>query len=919
MTDVDWGAHIRPRLASLQFSPTRENEIVDELSQHLDDRWRELVAGGASPERAEALALAEFSDRETLTRRLAPLRQAQTTATPTPGAPTGSWLTDLWQDLGYAARMLRRQPGFSCVAVAVLAIGLGASTTVFSVVHDVLLRPLPFEKPHELVAIREGFRGVRDDPTSGASPPDFLAFRQRQRSYTDVAAYKSVSFEVSGPGEPEQLPAARVAAALFSVLGRQPMLGRGFTEAEEQGAAQIVVLGWGLWQRRFHADPSVVGKTIRLDRRPWTIVGVLPRTFEFPLRGPEHNAEPADLLVPLGLTVEQRTNYGSNFTFGLVARLKPGVSLEAARAEASALVPDIEARYPADMRTPGSTIRLAFTVASLKTHVVGEVTPVLLILFGAVLLVLLAACADLGGLLLTRAATRANELAVRAALGAGRGRLVRQLLTESLLIALAGAAIGLGLASAMTRTIATQAVDYLPRAAEIGLDATAVAGMSALTLLTAIVFGLAPALWATRVHGAAPTGRRATAGRDERRLLRTFVVAQVTLAVVLGVGAGLLVRSVNRLIAVDPGFRGTQAVAGRVFLPRATYADRRTVQDATERLLSATRALPGVRAAAIASTLPMQRDEMRPFVAESSRVGRRTPPTAVTWVMGSYFTALGIPLRQGRTFTDADGLGPAPVVIVNETLARRVWGSDSPVGQRIRWGLSDKPGDMPWMTVVGVVADVKQGALSSQTTAEVFEPLQQGSEDALRPRGHWYRSRRLALIARTDGAPDAMLAVLPRAVHRVDPEMPLTDGQGLDTLVEQSTLPQRFTTTLFSAFAVAAVVLAALGLYGMLSSFVAQRTREIGVRVALGAATRDVVMLIVRQGLALVLVGLVVGTAAALVATSAMKSLLFGVQPFDPITFAGVALTLTVVGTVASLAPAWRAVRVDPVSAIRAD
>ena len=508
---------------------------------------------------------------------------------------------------------------------------------------------------------------------------------------------------------------------------------------------------------------------------------------------------------------------------------------------------------------------------------------------------------------------------MRAAIGAGRGRLVRQLLTESLLIALAGAAIGLAMASALTRTIATQAVDYLPRAAEIGLDATAVAGMLAFTLLAAIVFGLAPALWATRVHGAAPTGRRTTAGRDERRLLRTFVVAQVTLAVVLGVGAGLLVRSVNRLIAVDPGFRGSQAVAGRVFLPRATYPDRHGVQDATERLLTATRALPGVRAAAIASTLPMHRDEMRPFVAESSSVGRRTPPTAVTWVMGSYFTALGIPLRQGRTFTDTDGRGSESVVIVNETLARRVWGSQNPVGRRIRWGLSDRPGDMPWMTVVGVVADVKQGALSSQTTAEVYEPLQQGSEDALRPRDLWYRSRRLALIVRTDSAPDAMLAMLPRAVHRIDPEMPLTDAQALDALVESSTLPQRFTTTLFGAFAVTAVALAALGLYGLLSSFVAQRTREIGVRVALGAATRDVVMLIVRQGLTLVLVGLLIGTAAALVATQAMKNLLFGVQPFDPITFAGVTLTLTFVGVIASLVPAWRAVRVDPVSAIRAD
>ncbi len=894
------------RLMAMVRSRRFGEDMDEELRFHVDMTRERLANEGMTPEEA----------RHTATRRLpSPLLVREQSRE----AWGLGWLDRLLQDVRYAVRMMSRRPGFTATAITVLALGLGASTAVFSVVYSVLMRPLPFERPGELVALLEGLPHLHSSAAAGVSPPDYLAYRERQRSFTQIAAYKNATFELSGNGEPEQRVALRVAASLFSVLGRPPMLGRAFTQEEEEQGAPVVILSWTLWQRRYLADPAIIGRAVQLDRRPYTVVGIMPQGFEFPLRGPAHNAEPADLFVPLGFTTEQRTNYGSNFVFSVVARLKPGVTITAARGEATSLVTDLEALYPEEDRR-GTSFAIAFRVEPLRREIVGGIAPLLWMLFAAVMLVLLVGCADLGGLLLTRAATRAGELNIRAALGAGRGRLIRQLMTESLVLAVAGALLGLGLASATIRAIASYAADYLPRAQEITLDWPVVSGMIAFALLSAVAFGLAPALWITSAHGTAIANRRATSGRGERRLLRTLVVVQVTLAIVLAIGAGLLVRSLNRLIAVDPGFRGAQAVAGTVAFPRATYADRRSVRDATERLLAGARALPGVRAAAIASTLPMHRDEVRPFITESmARAGNpHLPPTTVTWVVGSYFSTLGVPIRRGRAFADSDGLGD-PVAIVNETFARQVWGQDDPIGRRIRWDVGSSPAENPWMTIVGVASDVKQGALSSETMPEVFEPLLQQSEQSAGSRDTWYRPRRLALIVRTDQHPESMIAAMHQAVHRVDPALPLTHAETLDTLVDASTTPQRFTTRLLGGFALAAVALAALGLYGLLSSFVSQRTREIGVRVALGAAPRDVVGLIVHQGVTLVVYGLLLGLAAALVASQAMRGFLFGIQPFDPLTFASVAIALAAVGLLASLLPAWRAARVDPVRALRAD
>lgn len=887
-------------------------ELDEELQFHLDMTRERLAEDGVEADEAQVRAARQL--RSPLLLR----EQARE-------AWGLGWLDRLLQDVRYAGRLMVRRPGFTLVAIAVLALGLGASTTVFSVVYGVLMRPLPFERSRELVLILEGLPKIERFARVPVSPPDVVGLTERQRSFTQLAAFKTENYELAGTGDPERVPGARVAAALFPTLGRQPMLGRAFTEEEDRAGHRVAILSWGLWQRRFLADPAILGRSVLVDRQPYQIVGVMPPSFEFPLRGLDFNGEPAGLFVPLSLTASERAAYGTRFNFSIVGRLRPDVTLDAARTELARHATTLQSLYPAPMRSD-PRLALAFEVTPLQTAVVGAVTPLLWVLFGAVTLVLLVGCADLGGLLLTRAATRAGELRVRAALGAGRGRLIRQLMTESLVIAAAGAVAGLALGAGAMQVIASQAGAYLPRAQEIGLDATVVAGMAAFTLLSALAFGFAPALWITGAPGAALTGptlanRRATAGRGERRLLGTLVVVQVTLALVLAVGAGLMVRSLERLLAVDPGFRPAQAVAGWVRLPDATYPLERDVRAFIDRLLPAARALPGARAAALASTLPMHLDEHRAIVIESpakqDETGGRT--AAVTWVTSEYFTTLQVPLREGRYFAAADDdVRAARVVVINETMARRAWGDASPLGRRVAWGIRGGTPLNPWLTVVGVVADVKQGALSAATLPEIYQPLTQYRPDEASGSA-WDGPRQLHVIVRADGTPEAVLGALRQEVARLDPALPLTSAQTLETMVASSVTPQRFTSALLGAFALAAVLLAALGLYGLLSSVVTQRTREIGVRVALGAQPADVLRLIVRQGVALVFAGLAFGLAAALLATRAMKSLLFGVQPFDPLTFALVAATLAAVGLLASLLPAWRAARVDPVRALRAD
>jgi predicted permease len=825
------------------------------------------------------------------------------------------WWDRLAQDVRYALRLMVRRPGFSATAIGVLALALGASITLFSVVYAVLMRSLPFPDSDRLVLVTEGLPKIPGLEMMGVSPPDIGAFGEAQRSFGAIAAYHSERYEVSGAGEAERVDAARAAFNLFATLGVQPMLGRAFTIDEDRGAATVAIISHGLWQRKFQGDLQVLGKTIHLERKPYTIVGVLPERFEFPLRGIGFNDHPADVFVPLSLTKDELQGYGMRFKFFMVGRLNPGVDFAAARAEGEGLARTLIDRYPADFRQ-GGNFSLAFPMFPLHEAVVGKVQTMLWVLLAAVLLVLLVGCADLGGLLLTRAAARAGELKVRAALGAGRGRLVRQLVTESLVIAAIGGACGLALAWWLTTLISVTFAETLPRAHEIALDRNIVFASIGLSVLAALACGLAPAIWITDSRSLAIATRQSSGSTGERRLLQTLVIVQVTLALVLAIGAGLLARSLTHLLAIDPGYRSERVVSVTVALPLGGYSKPAEIRGFFQRTQQALDELPGATSTALSAVLPMSFFDQRSFTAEHHAPGVSEPAVVMSPVAGAYFETLGIPLREGRFFARSE---QPRFAIVNDTLARLLWPGKSAVGERLKWG-SGPTNNNPWMTVVGVVGDVKQRGLTTPVLPEIYVPSTQSSDASLVD-PTWEGNRTMALLVRSHANvdPTVMLGMLRQRIQKLDPSLAITNARLLDTVVGEAVAPQRFNAWLLSAFAIASVALAALGLYGLLASFVVSRTREIGVRIALGAQRPDVLRLIVSQGVRLVMIGLVLGLAGAAFATRFMQTLLFGVQPIDPLTFAAVSVVLLVVGLLAALVPAWRAVTLDPVRALRSE
>jgi predicted permease len=826
------------------------------------------------------------------------------------------WWDRLVQDVRYALRLMLRRPGFSATAIGVLALALGASITVFSVVYAVLMRSLPFPESDRLVLIAEGLPKIAGLEILGVSPPDIGAFGEAQRSFSSLAAFHSERYEVSGIGEAERVDAARAAPGLFATLGVQPMLGRAFTNEEDRGAAPVAIISHGLWQRKFQSDPHVLGKVIHLERRPYTIVAVLPERFEFPLRGTGFNDHPADVFVPLSLTKDELQGYGMRFKFFMVGRLNPGVDIAAARAESDGLARTLLERYPAALRQSDARFTIGFPMLPLHAAVVGKVQTMLWVLLAAVLLVLLVGCADLGGLLLTRAAARAGELKVRAALGAGRGRLVRQLVTESLVIAAIGGACGLALAYWLTTLISVAFADSLPRAHEIALDRNIVLASIGLTFLAALACGLAPAIWITDARSLAISARESSGGRGERRLVQTLVIVQVTLALVLAIGAGLLARSLNHLLAIDPGYRSEHVVTVTVSLPLGGYSRPAEIRGFFQRAQQVLDQLPGATSTALTGTLPMSFFDQRSFTAEHRPAGVSEPAVAMSSVAGAYFATLGIPLRDGRFFVRDE---QPRFIVVNETLARMMWPGKSAVGERLKWG-SGPGNNNPYMTIVGVVGDVKQRGLTAPAQPEIYAPYSQSGDDSLLEPG-WDGYRTMALLVRSNANvdPNVMLGMVRQRIQKLDPSLAITNAKQLDTIVADAVAPQRFNAWLLSAFAIASVALAALGLYGLLASVVVSRTREIGVRVALGARRPDVLRLIVGQGVRLVIVGLVLGLAGAAFLTRFMQTLLFGVRPLDPITFTVVSMVLVVVGLLAALVPAWRAATIDPVRALRSE
>jgi putative ABC transport system permease protein len=797
----------------------------------------------------------------------------------------------LLQDLKYGGRALVKNPGFAVVAVVVLALGVGANTAIFSVVNAVLLRPLPFPGAERIVAFA-GVNSSKGISQSNMSAPDFKDWRAEQKSFDGLAMYTAGSANMTGGDEPERVAASAVSADFFRVLAVGATRGRAILpEDTELGRDPVAVIGHGLWVRRFGSDPGVIGKRIEISGRSLEVVGVMPEGFNFPQR--------AEVWSPLQLDVSKEAR--DNRSYPVIARLKEGVTLEAARAEMDAVTGRLAQEYP--VTNGGWGLQLE----RLQDSIVGQLRKLLLVLLAAVGLLLLIACANVANLTLVRAAARRRETAVRLALGASRVRVVRQLLTESLLLAFAGGALGVGLSVWLTALLVALSPKNTPRLDEAGVDARVLLFALGAAVLTGVVFGLAPALQASRTslgEALKEGGRGMAEARGRARGL--LVVAEIAVSLVLLVGAGLLVKSFMRLQKVSPGFDASNVLTMRVSLPGARYPEPRKKAEFYASLTERLKSLPGVESAAATLSLPLNGSNFsvgRAYIRE----GRPLTPeesanSAYSVVTPEYFRALRIPIVKGRTFEDRDDVGAEMVAVVNETLARTAFAGEDAIGKQITIWRDEK---FP-RRIVGVVADARPQSLDADAGPQVYVPERQ---DAI-----WGG---MSLVVRTKGDPEALTQAVRNEVRALDRNQPVYDVKTLAQVVADSTAYRRLAALLMAGFACVALLLACVGLYGVISYAVARRTHEIGIRMALGARPRDVLRLVLRQGGALVLAGVGLGVAAAFAASRALASMLYEVSPGDPATYALVAVLLACVALLACLVPARRATKVDPMVALR--
>jgi len=818
----------------------------------------------------------------------------------------------MWHDLRYAFRTLAKSPGFATVAILALALGIGANTAIFSVVNAVLLKPLPYRDAGRLVLIQERIPKVFADWIN-VSPPDVIDIAQRTRSLEAVAGFEGqqVNF-ATGNAEPTRLTGARISASLIPTLGIAPMLGRAFTTQEDELSHRVVVLSYGLWHDRFGSDPNVTGRRVLLDSQPYTVIGVMPRQFVFPPRGTPHTlAEPAQYWVPLSFTKDERADFVDDFDFGVVGRRKAGVPAAQVRDDMTAVAHQIEDKYPEAYKS-GLGLRLEIGATPLDEIVSGPARPILFVLLGAVAFVLLIACANVANLLLSRAAGRQHEMAIRTALGAGRWRMLRQVLTESLVLSLAGGALGLWLASLALSTFVAVLPRSIPHSSEITLDLRVLAFAAALSLLTGLIFGSVPALGA--MHGNTgvalrETGRGTTAVAARPRMKNVLVVGETALSLMLLMGAGLLVRSYIGAMKTDPGFRPEHVLSFGVSLPPKQYSQERVLPFFHE-LTAKLQAIPGVIAAGGGNYIPLQGTTWnRTFVPEGWHAADgKIPLHDFTPVCGDLLQALGVPLRRGRYFNDGDRKDTLPVVIVSENLARRYWPGQDPIGKRLKYGTGSEK--RQWATIVGVVADAKSTSMEGEPMPHSYQPVDQ-LEDGYSTVGA------LTFMVRTDGDPAAVASAARSVVASLDPALPLSAVRTMQQVVDASLQPRRFDTWLVGLFAALALFLAMLGIYGVIAFAVAQRTQEIGIRMALGAKGSDVLRLFLREGLVLALAGIVLGTIGSLVTGRYIATLLYGVKPADIRTLLIVSAVLALTAIAATLVPARRAVRLDPMMALR--
>jgi putative ABC transport system permease protein len=799
------------------------------------------------------------------------------------------------QDLRYGARMLLKKPGFTLIAVSTLALAIGASTAIFSIVNAVLLRPLPFKDTDRLVAMWESNPQNKQNEVSAAN---FIDWRNRNQVFEQVAALSYANVSLTGGDEPERLQGVTVTPSFFHALGAQARWGRTFLPEEEgPGAAPVVVLSHSVWQRRFAADPTLIGKTVTLNGIGRTVVGIMPPDFqlEFPIN------RQADLWLPRVFTPQLAANRQAHFLY-VFARLKPGVAIAQGQAEMGSIARRLAEQYP------NTNTGASVTLVPLQEQIVGKVRRSLLVLLGAVGFVLLIACANIANLLLGRAAARQRETAIRAALGATRRRVVRQLLTESALLAVLGGALGLLLAVWGIDLLATVGHATLPRLNEIGIDGQVLGFTLLVSLLTGVVFGLAPALQATaaNLNESLKEGGRSSAAGFRQRLRSLLVVAEVALALVLLVGAGLLMRSFWRLLQVNPGFQPDHVLAMDVALPSAKYAQGNQQAAFFQQALQRIESLPGIISAGAVVNLPLSGNNSTTGVTADDRPTPAPPDVPqidYRLISANYFRTLNIPLRAGRQFTERDAQGSPVVVIINETMARRFWPDEDSVGKR----LTIRGNPPVSCEVVGVVGDVKHYRLDAETKAEIYVSYLQIPNPFMH------------IVVRTAADPLSVAAAARREIAVVDKDQPVHNVRTMERLYAESISQPRFNMLLLGVFAAVALVLAAIGIYGVISYAVTQRTREIGVRMAMGAQSRDVLKLVVGEGMILVLAGVAIGLAGAFVVTRVMSNLLFGVSAADPITFAAIPLLIACVALLACWIPARRATKVDPMIALRCE
>ena len=809
--------------------------------------------------------------------------------------------THMWeslvQDVAFAARMLRRQPGFTAVAVLALALGIGASTAVFSVVDAVLWRPLPFSRADELAAIGE--QRERDGQTMGAvAPADFVDWRGQSRAFAAMAAASDLALNLSGDGEPQRLRALAVSPGFLDALDVVPARGRVFRMEEEEPGHLAAIVSDGLWRVRFGSDPQILGRKILLNAQPHLVVGVLPAGFWW-TSNPE-------VLVPLTLSANQRA-LRTIHSLQVIARRHPGISLDQARADMDAIGRDLAQRYPRE--NTGHAPR----VVPIRESLVGDLRDSLLLLLLAVCLVLVIACANVSTLLMARATTRRQEIAIRLALGAGRWRLVRQWLTESVVLAFIGGGAGVLIASwsvaLLGRTLPARLMG-LPGLDRVSVDARVLAAAIATTLATSLLFGVLPAAAAARQEPGATLneeGRSGTTGVYAERARAALVVAEMALSIVLLVGAGLLLVSFYHLTAVATGFQVQQLVTMRVTLPGAKYGEAPRVVEFYESLLARLRALPGVDSAGAVTLLPFASGDSRSGFLIENRTARSPIPVRAhpRLVSPDYLAAMRIPLIRGRYFAERDAGGSPDVVIINETTARRFWPNEDPLGRRISFEFTQPR----WLQIVGIVGDIKHQRLDAAANPEAYVPY-------LQP-GHAGDARGMSVVVRARADAAALAPLMRAAVRALDVDQPVGPIRGMEDLVGESVAPQRLHLRLVVAFAIVALTLTAAGLYGLMAYLVAQRTHEIGIRIALGASRGSVLALMLRQAGAMTLAGIVFGVFGALGLTRGLTTLLFGVSAADPVVYVAVSALLAAVAFMAVAVPALRATRVDPLKALR--